>query len=213
MQFVMSYSCGKDSTLALHRMLEAGHRPVGLLIMVNAAAGRSYFHGADVPLLENFSRALELPLFLCPSRGEDYHLAFEEGARRAKAAGAEAICFGDIDIAENRAWGVARCEAVGLSWEYPLWQQDRRAVVEEILEKGYRCLVKGIDNRLLPREILGQPLSPQLLRQMEGCGIDLCGENGEYHTLAVDGPVFRRPLSYTLGEKLDFGDHSVIDIQ
>ena len=86
MQFVMSYSCGKDSTLALHKMVEAGHTPVALLVMFHEGQERSWFHGVDRPLLERIAAALELPLLLCPSTGEAYHLAFEEGLRRAYRA-------------------------------------------------------------------------------------------------------------------------------
>ena len=88
MKFVMSYSCGKDSTLALHKMVEQGHIPVALLVMFNQDQERSWFHGVDRPLLEQIAASLELPLLLCPSSGEEYHLAFEEGLRRAMEMGA-----------------------------------------------------------------------------------------------------------------------------
>ena len=98
MKFVMSYSCGKDSTLALHKLIKAGHEPVGLLVMVNKDMDRSWFHGADHRLLEKFSKALEIPLLLCPSGGDEYHLEFEKGLKRAMELGAEMAGFGDIDI-------------------------------------------------------------------------------------------------------------------
>ena len=104
MKFVMSYSCGKDSTLALHKMIEMGHEPVALLVMVNIDAGRSYFHGADEKLLDEFSEALGIPMILCPAKGEEYHLKFEAGLMEARKLGAEAACFGDIDIEGNRKW-------------------------------------------------------------------------------------------------------------
>lgn len=71
MKFVMSYSCGKDSSYALYKMIEAGHEPVGLLVMVNQDMDRSWFHGADYALLDKFSKSLELPLILCPSKGRN----------------------------------------------------------------------------------------------------------------------------------------------
>lgn len=88
MKFVMSYSCGKDSTLALYHMLRAGHTPVGLLVMVKRAETRSYFHGAAPDMLRRYGQALDLPLLLCPSDGADYHTALEEGLHRARALGA-----------------------------------------------------------------------------------------------------------------------------
>ena len=212
MKFAMSYSCGKDSTLALHKMVEQGHEPVCLVVMVNEDAGRSYFHGADPAMLERYSQALGLSMITCPAEGETYHLAFEEGLRQAKAMGAEAAVFGDIDIKGNRQWEEDRCEAVGLVPCFPLWQRGRVENVRELVTLGYRCIIKSVDTKLLPMDLLGKFIDRDSIAVMEAAGIDICGENGEYHTLAVDGPVFRRPLTFQLGEKLELEHHAVIDI-
>lgn len=118
-KFILSYSCGKDSTLCLHKMLEAGAEPMALLVMFNPEAGRSYFHGVDPALLREYGEALELPLLAVPTGGEEYHLSMEAALRRAKEQGAELVCFGDIDIENNRAWGEERCRNVGLEAVYP----------------------------------------------------------------------------------------------
>ena len=212
MKFVMSYSCGKDSTLALHKLIEEGHEPVGLLIMVNKELDRSWFHGADYKLLNKFSESLQIPLILCPSVGEEYHIAFEDGLRKAKECGAEGVGFGDIDIENNRKWCTDRCEAVGIGAEFPLWQRGREAIVQEIISKGYRCIIKSINNELLPKQLLGRTLDMEVAHIMASRGLDVCGENGEYHTIAVDGPIFKNRLEIQIGEVLDFGNRSVIDI-
>ena len=213
MKFVISYSGGKDSVLSLHKMLEQGHEPVGLLVMFNEGQGRSWFHGLDPALLDEVSGALGIPLISCPSAGEDYHLAMERGLGQAKALGAEACAFGDIDIEGNRQWCVDRCNAVGLSCLHPLWQRGRMDNTRELLELGYKCLIKCVHNDLLPREYLGRTLDRGLIKEMEALGIDVCGENGEYHTLAVDGPAFHSPVRFVCGKVLDFGNISVIDIR
>lgn len=213
MKFVMSYSCGKDSTFALHKLIEMGHEPVGLLIMVNEEMNRSWFHGADYQMLDKVSKALEIPLILCPSQGEDYHIVFEKGLERAKELGAQIAGFGDIDIENNRKWCEDRCNAVGIKAEFPLWQQGREQIVQGIMDAGYCCIVKNINNKLLPKEILGKALDKEVAAIMKQHEIDVCGENGEYHTIAVDGPIFKHKLEYQLGEIRDFDDRSVIDIQ
>lgn len=149
-KFILSYSCGKDSTLCLHKMLEAGAEPMALLVMFNPEAGRSYFHGVDPALLREYGEALELPLLAVPTGGEEYHLSMEAALRRAKEQGVELVCFGDIDIENNRAWGEERCRNVGLEAVYPLWHHDRQENVREVLELGYRCLIKTLDRRVLP---------------------------------------------------------------
>ena len=84
-KFILSYSCGKDSTLCLHKMLEAGAEPMALLVMFNPEAGRSYFHGVDPALLKEYGEALELPLLAVPTGGEEYHLSMEAALRRAES--------------------------------------------------------------------------------------------------------------------------------
>lgn len=208
----MSYSCGKDSTLALHKMLEAGHSPACLLVMVNQDAGRSYFHGADPAMLSRYEAALGLPLILCPSHGRDYHAALEAGLERAKAMGAQAAAFGDIDLDSNRAWEEARCRNTGLTPYFPLWHRGREDCVEELIRLGFRCLIKSVNNTQLPEALLGRYIDRDTVNLIAEAGADVCGENGEYHTLAVDGPVFRSPLAFRTGGILRFGAYSVIDV-
>lgn len=213
MKFAMSYSCGKDSTLALHRMLAQGAEAVCLVVCFNETVERSYFHGADKLMLHAYSEALGLPLLLCSTNGSNYAQGFEAGLAQAKAMGAEAVCFGDIDIEENRRWEEARCQAVGLSACFPLWREDREVLVHELLSLGYSCLIKSLNRRLLPISLLGCCLDAQTLAVMQTAGVDVCGEMGEYHTLVVNGPVFKRSLQFKLGELLEDGDYALVDVQ
>ena len=212
MKFVMSYSCGKDSTLALHHMLHNGHEAVGLLVMVNQELERSWFHGVDRPLLERISASLAIPLIPCVCKGEDYHTALETGLRKAKELGAQACAFGDIDLEDNAKWCKDRCEATGLLWEFPLWKRGRRELVEEFLSLGYTALIKCVKNEVLPQSLLGKPLSPETVAAMQEARVDVCGENGEYHTITVDGPIFQFPVDVECREILDFGTISAINI-
>ena len=137
----------------------------------------------------------------------------EEALRKAKKAGAEFVCFGDIDIEGHRIWGEERCRNVGLSALYPLWHANREENAREVINLGYKCVIKSVDNTKLPKSMLGKILDEALLEEMAQCGIDVCGENGEYHTLVVDGPIFRSPIQYTAGKILDFGERSLIEIE
>lgn len=212
MKFAMSYSCGKDSTLALHKMLEQGHEPVCLVIMVNEEAGRSYFHGADSTMLERYSQALALPVISCPAVGTTYKAAFEKGLEKARSMGAQGVCFGDIDIEQNREWEEGCCRTCELLPYFPLWQRGREEIVHELIQLGYKCLIKSVNRTILPMEILGAFLDEAAVLTMKSAGIDICGENGEYHTLAVDGPIFQKPLRFQMGDKIELGDYAVVDI-
>ena len=212
MKFILSYSAGKDSVMALHKMVAAGHEPAGLLVMVNRELQRSWFHGADLPLLREIARSLDIPLLLCESGGGDYHTAMEAALKQAKAQGVGACVFGDIDIEDHRTWCRERCDAAGLQCIHPLWQRNRTENTAEILALGYRCIIKCVRNADLPPSLLGRVWDAGLVEEMQRRGIDVCGENGEYHTIVLDGPLFHFPVPYACHEVLDFGSHSAINI-
>ena len=212
MKFVMAYSCGKDSTLALHHMIMQKNEPVALITMVNQEEERSFFHGADYKMLEAYSEVLGVPVLMTATTGDQYHLAMERSLKEAVALGAEIACFGDIDIEGNRAWSEERCRNAGITSAFPLWQKERSENVYELVNLGYKCLIKSVNNRLLPKELLGRIIDQEVIDILEAHQVDICGENGEYHTLVVDGPIFQKPLGYKTGRILDFGDFSVVEI-
>lgn len=194
MKFVSSFSGGKDSMLALHKMVAAGHEPVALLIMFKENEARSWVHGMDEAMVEAIGDALKLPVICCHAGMETYAEDMERSLLDAKKLGAEACVFGDIDIEEHRAWDEGRCTATGLQAVLPLWGCGREENVQEVLRLGYRCVIKSVRNGMLPEAMLGKPLSTELLEEMKTYGVDLCGENGEYHTIVTDGPLFRHPV-------------------
>ena len=213
MKFVISYSCGKDSALALHRMLQQGHQAVGLLVMINREQNRSWFHGVDKPLLEAVSRSLRIPLLCGECEGEDYAAAMEAALARAKAAGADAAVFGDIDIEDHRRWSSERCAAAGLEPIFPLWGEKRLALVEEVIDLGFKAMIKCVDKSRVDPRLLGATLSRALVEEIAASGADPCGENGEYHTFVYDGPTFSFPLTVKQGRVIDFGTHAAIDLR
>ena len=212
MKFVLSYSFGKDSTLCLHKMIEEGHTPVGLIVMVNEEAERSFFHGVDYDLMNRISEALEIPLLIGKTKGPDYAKVMESKLIEAKELGAGVAVFGDIDIMDHQTWCNDRCKEVGIDSYFPLWNKDREEIVSEIMELGYDCLIKAINNEKLNRSVLGKKISPELIDIFKEYKIDVCGEEGEYHTVVVGGPIFKHKVEYKLGDMLDFGVTSVIEI-
>jgi len=212
-KFAMSYSCGKDSALALYKTIQAGHRPVCIVVAFNKEAGRSWFHGVEEALLEKVSQALELPLIIARSHGDDYTELFENALRQVKTLGAEACVFGDIDIEGHLEWNRERCAAAGLECIMPLWGMSRTAAVSELLDAGFAAIIKSIDKKYLDESFLGLTLDKNVIKRVAATGADICGENGEYHTFVYDGPVFRHPVQIKLGEVIDLGTHAVIDIR
>lgn len=212
MKFVISYSCGKDSALALYRMIKQGHVPIAMITTINSQQERSWFHGIDDALLNRISQSLNIPLIACVTDGENYHISLEESLRKAKTMGAEGCVFGDIDITGHLDWNRLRCENAGLECIVPLWQESREAIVKEIIDNKFIAIIKCVQNKYKDSDILGKVLTYDLARQIEQSGADVCGENGEYHTVVVDAPIFRFPIDVTINQKLDLGSVSVADI-
>ncbi len=212
LKFALSYSFGKDSTLALHKMIEQGHTPVALIVMVNEKEKRSFFHGVDYDMMARISKCLGIPFLLGKSIGSDYNHVMEKQLKKAKDLGAKICVFGDIDIEEHREWDTERCEKVGLEPHFPLWKKDREEVVNELISLNYKCVIKAIHNQKLPKSVLGKTLNHKILDVFGEHNIDICGEFGEYHTIVVDGPIFKSKLDYVIREPLDFGITSIVNM-
>jgi len=212
MKFALSYSGGKDCMLALYRMIINGNTPIALITAVNTEQNRSWFHGIQPVLLDAVSDSLNIPLITCECTPDEYQLAYEEGLSKARQMGAEACVFGDIDIDGHRRWNEERCEKAGLGCILPLWNEDREALVREMIGVGFKAVIKIIQSDKMDEFFLGQTLSIPLLEKIKAAEVDACGENGEYHTFVYDGPVFKRPISFKADEIIDFGTHKAIKL-
>lgn len=212
MRFVMAYSGGKDSALALYRMIQQGHEPVAIITTVNEDQGRSWIHGIRKEVLEKTAISLGLPLIICGCKVEAYESALENSLKEAKALGAEACVFGDIDIEDHKTWNEQRCASVGLDCILPLWKEPRESLTRETLEVGFKAMIKLIQKDQLTPDFLGETLSPEIIDRIKQLGCDVCGENGEYHTFVYDGPIFSTPIPIKIRETVDLGNHMGIEI-
>ena len=212
MKFAVSYSGGKDCMLALYRMVALGHTPAALIPTVNAQQDRSWFHGIQAELLNAVSDSTGIPLIVCECAPGGYAQAYEEGLIQARAMGADACVFGDIDIDGHKSWNEERCAIANLECILPLWGEDRETLVLEMIGAGFKAVIKIVQSDKLDGSFLGQTLNIPLVEKIKAAGIDACGENGEYHTFVYDGPVFKYPISFKMGEVVDFETHKAINI-
>ena len=212
MKFVISYSGGKDSILALDSMIADGNEPVAMIVMYNKNAGRSYFHGINLNMLKRISESLNIPLIKGETSGEDYAQVFEKALLQSKTLGATACVFGDIDIEEHKSWNQNRCDNAGLQAILPLWQQSRALLVKQVIDLNYNCILKCICDQRIPKELLGKSLNLEMIDFFERIGVDMCGENGEYHTIVVDGPLFTKKINYTVSDIIKTEYVSAVDL-
>ncbi len=192
----VSYSLGKDSTLALYRAIKSGCDVMALIISVNEENLRSWFHGVDSELINAVSSSLGIPVILAKSDGSNYREVFVEALEEAKSLGVSECVFGDIDIEDHFDWCSAVCDEAKMSAWFPLWKEDRREIVEEFINSGFKAIIKTVSKQFkMDMSFLNRQLTLDVLDELESLGVDVCGENGEYHTFVFDGPIFNKPIA------------------
>jgi uncharacterized protein (TIGR00290 family) len=200
----MSWSSGKDSMLALHAARSTGEVDVvGLLTTVNSTADRVAMHAVRRVLLEAQADSLDLPVYVVelpwPCPNEVYEQRMTEAVHVAVGEGVERMVFGDLFLADIRAYREERLAGTGLTPMFPLWQRPTDLLAREMLTAGIRAVVTCVDPSQAPPEIAGRWFDQDLLDFLPPT-VDQCGENGEFHTFVADGPGFGYPLDVTVGE-------------
>lgn len=212
-RFVVSYSCGKDSTLALYRMIKEGHTPVALLTTVNKKVSRSWFHGVPKDLLDEVSKSLNTPIHLVNCEGEEYKDAFTKALIGLKEKfGVEACVFGDIDLEAHREWCTERCNEAEIEAIFPLWLENREKLTYEFIDSGFKTVIKNVRLDSLETDFLGKQLTREVVQDIIKTGSDACGENGEYHTFVFDGPIFKFPVKFKHNGIITNETHGFLDI-
>jgi uncharacterized protein (TIGR00290 family) len=197
MRSFFSWSGGKDSMLALHRALDAGHRVETLFAMFDETGERSRSHALPPHLVQAQADALGIPLVVGRASWAEYEARFIAQLRVFAERGITHGLFGDIDLQAHRDWEEKVCRAAGLTAVLPLWQAPRRALVDELLGLGYRARVVCVDARFLDADFCGRELDARFLADLPP-HVDACGENGEFHTFVFDGPRFRAEVVHDL---------------
>ena len=200
-EIVCSWSGGKDSALALDLAIAAGAQPRALLSMLTEDGERSRSHGLRRSVLAAQAAALGVPLVTGAASWTDYTTVFIEQLA-GHSGDATACVFGDIDIDNHRRWCERAAQAAGLAARHPLWQRPRRELLDALLARGWRATIVTVRADVLSPSLLGRTLDHELIDELETAGVDACGENGEYHTLVTDGPLFRAPMQITTRERV-----------
>ena len=206
----MSWSSGKDSAFALHAVRadarERGEHDleiVALLTSVSDAYGRVAMHGVRESLLEAQATATGLPLVKVrlpsPCSNEIYEERMGGALAVAKDDRVDTVIFGDLFLADIRAYREETMRAAGMRCEFPLWLRDTKILAREMIASGLEAVLTCIDPRKLPRSFAGRAFDEALLADLPA-GVDPCGENGEFHTFTWSSPAFAAPIAIAVGE-------------
>jgi uncharacterized protein (TIGR00290 family) len=213
---LISWSSGKDSAFALHEIRRTSEFDVvGALTTVTETFDRVSIHGVRREILQAQLDAAGLPPrivpipYPCPNA--IYEARIGEAVARATQDGISHIIFGDLFLADIRAYREQKLAGTGITPVFPLWQRPTLPLAQAMISSGLEAYIATVDLQKLPAEFAGRKFDLQLLADLPG-GVDPCGENGEFHTCVVAGPMFSRSLPVAVGERVERDGYGYCDL-
>jgi len=197
-----SWSGGKDSCLALYEALKEGKKVNFLLNF--AVDGRS--HGINREIIEAQAEAIGIPLIQKITTWKNYEKNFDEEVLKLKEKGVTGMIAGDIDLEEHLEWIKRKSAELGIDYYEPLWKKDRREILRKFTFYGFESIVINCIDRakfLIGRKI-NKDTVENFIKDAEKQQIDACGENGEFHTLVINGPIFKKRIEIIESEVKNF---------
>lgn len=200
----MNWSGGKDSSLCLHRILQDPHYSVEtLLTSVNAVHNRVSMHGVRRELLEAQATAIGLPLrtIELPEQPgmQEYEQAMMMQVRALQQEGYTHSIFGDIFLEDLRRYREEKLQQEQVRCAFPLWQVPTQQLMEEFLSLGFKAIIVCVNEKYLDKSFCGRIIDQSFVQDLPP-SVDVCGENGEYHSFVFDGPIFKQPIPFSKGE-------------
>lgn len=205
-KLVFCWSGGKDSALALHRLQTEGrYEVVSLLTTCNEHFQRVSMHGVRVELLDQQARALGLPLekvFVSQGGSNDEYVEKMKAQMLVyKGRAVTHLAFGDIFLEDLKRWREANLAGVGLRGVFPIWKGNSRELIHEFITLGFGSIICCVSDAYLDETALGRKIDADFLQWLPA-DVDPCGENGEFHSFAFAGPIFKQPIQVKVGEKV-----------
>jgi uncharacterized protein (TIGR00290 family) len=204
---LLSWSSGKDSAWALHMLRQKGEvQVVGLLTTVNEVFERVAMHAVRTELLREQAEAVGLPLWQVqipsPCSNEEYERVMRQAMEYAGREGVTAVAFGDLFLEDVRRYREERMRGSGLEPLFPLWGLPTAELSRTMVAAGLKAHLTCVDPKQIAAAFAGRAYDDDLLNELPPSA-DPCGERGEFHTFAHDGPMFSRPVSVRAGEVVE----------
>ena len=200
------WSGGKDSALALDRARRSGLDVARLISFYDSATRRVRFHATRVEMLEAQGAAIGVELRAIATTWPEMEGRLHRELGSLQEEGFAGVIFGDIHLVDVRDWYKTHVMAAGLEHVEPIWGDQPPELLAEFISSGGRAVITCVELARLDESWLGRVTDEQFVTDIQKAGVDVCGENGEYHSFAFTGPVFKRPVSWIAGERrLDAG--------
>jgi uncharacterized protein (TIGR00290 family) len=201
---IFNWSSGKDSALALYTILKEDQFEVtSLLTSINLEFQRISMHGVHVSLLEKQAESLCLPLIKMEIPAEpsmqDYTEIMTRTMNKIQSKGVTHSVFGDIFLEDLRQYREEQLQSIGMKAVFPLWKRNTADLIHEFLDLGFKTIVTCVNETYLDKSFTGRIIDKNFIKDLPE-NVDPCGENGEFHTFTFDGPIFKNPVQFEMGE-------------
>ena len=194
MSYVVSWSGGKDSCFACYKAVSEGYKVSHLVNFISSEFKRVSFHGTETKLIQLQSQAIGIPLLQKETTPSGYENEFKEAVQRLIPHGVKGMIFGDLYLEEHKDWVERVCGDLGIKAVEPLWGKSPEEVLSNFIDAGFEAVIVSAQSKLIEENWIGHVVDRNFMVYLKDRNIDLCGENGEYHTLVVNGPIFKRPI-------------------
>ena len=207
-----SWSGGKDSCLAMYKAMQQGYQLKYLFTMFQEDGSRSRSHGLKPEVMVKYAELFNMKLISKKATWNNYEQEFKQAMTELENLNVKAGVFGDIDIDDHRKWVVNACSHTNIEVIHPLWQEKRRNIIEQFIDNGFKSIIVTVNTDYIAKEYLGREFTKELIKEFEDLAIDPCGENGEFHTAVIDGPIFSQPLQLIKNKEIKLNNYYMLDL-
>lgn len=194
MNYISSWSGGKDSCLACYKAILEGFNVLYLVNFISREYKRVSFHGTEAELVRLQTEAIGIALLQKETTKGGYEQEFKEAVRSLSGNGIRGMVFGDIYLEEHKAWVERVCSELEIEAVEPLWGRNSEEVLSDFIDAGFEAVIVSAQSRFIGEEWIGRQVDKDFMEYLKDKNIDVCGENGEYHTLVIDGPIFDKRI-------------------
>ena len=209
-KFAMIFSAGKDSAIAMDRMIREGHTPVCLITAYNQI-GLSHMHLIRKNFIRQYGEVMDLPVIAVQMNDKYDFDAWKKAIENMVSQyDVQAVCTGDIAFEYSRLHVTELAESYGLKTFSPLWNIEEDELIKEIL--NINVIIKSLSSSLELDDLLGKRLDEDAIARLHEKGLILNKDTSDLHTLTIDAPMFSRPIHYVTGKVIRGRGTSLIDI-
>ena len=211
---IATWSGGKDSCLAMYKTMQQTYEIAYIANTISKEYKRVRFHGISAEIIKKQSEAIGIPLLQQETTPENYEEEFKANLQKGLSKDITGIVFGDIHLQDCLAWANKVSTSLGVKVIEPLWNMPQEQILKDFIEAGFEAIIVSTQANILGKEWLGRKIDNVFLRDIKVLrNVDMCGENGEYHTLVLDGPIFKMRLEIEKSEPILREGYWFLDIQ